>query len=65
MKTSYILMIVTVFAKLFGLLREKAIAYFFGASILSEALLVALQVPMTFTNVISGVSANGFIPIYE
>ena len=65
MKTSYILMIVTVFAKLFGLLREKAIAYFFGASILSEALLVALQVTMTFTNVISGVSANGFIPIYE
>lgn len=65
MKTSYILMIVTIVAKLFGLLREKALAYFFGTAILADVFLVAFQIPMTFTNVISGATANGYIPIYD
>lgn len=65
MKTSYILMIVTVIAKLFGLLREKALAQFFGTAIIADVFLVAFQIPMTFTNVISGATANGYIPIYD
>lgn len=65
MKTSYILMLVTIIAKLFGLLREKALAYFFGTAILADVFLVAFQIPMTFTNVISGATANGYIPIYD
>ena len=65
MKTSYILMIVTIISKIFGLAREKALAQFFGTSIIADVFLVAFQIPMTFTNVISGATANGYIPIYN
>ncbi|WP_036729465.1 murein biosynthesis integral membrane protein MurJ [Peptoniphilus mikwangii] len=65
MKTSYILMIVTIISKIFGLAREKALAYFFGTSLVADVFIVAFRIPMTFTNVVSGTTANGFIPIYN
>lgn len=65
MNTSYILMMVTILSKIFGLAREKALAYFFGTSVVAEIFLIAFQLPMTFTNVISGAVANGFIPVYD
>ena len=65
MKTSYILMIITILSKVFGLVREKALAYFFGAGIVADIFLIAFQLPMTFTNVISGAVANGYIPMYD
>lgn len=65
MKTSYILMVVTIIAKLFGLLREKALAQFFGTAMIADVFLIAFQIPMTFTNVVSGATANGYIPIYD
>lgn len=65
MKTSYILMIITILSKVFGLLREKALAYFFGAGLVADIFLIAFQLPMTFTNVISGAVANGYIPMYD
>lgn len=65
MKTSYILMVITIISKVFGLIREKALAYFFGASLISDVFLVAFSIPMTLTNVISGATANGYIPIYN
>ena len=65
MRTSYILMIVTIISKVFGLLREKTLAYFFGLSVVADAFLIAFQIPMAFTNVISGATANGFIPMYN
>ncbi|MGO1580951.1 MAG: murein biosynthesis integral membrane protein MurJ [Peptoniphilaceae bacterium] len=65
MKTSYILMIVTIISKVFGLAREKALAHFFGTSMIADVFLIAFQIPMTFTNVISGATANGYIPIYN
>lgn len=65
MKTSYILMIITIVSKIFGLLREKALAYFFGVGMVADIFLIAFQLPMTFTNVISGAVANGYIPMYD
>ncbi|MBS6721015.1 MAG: murein biosynthesis integral membrane protein MurJ [Peptoniphilus harei] len=65
MKTSYILMIITIVSKVFGLLREKALAYFFGVGMVADIFLIAFQLPMTFTNVISGAVANGYIPMYD
>ncbi len=65
MKTSYILMIITILSKVFGLLREKALAYFFGVGMVADIFLIAFQLPMTFTNVISGAVANGYIPMYD
>lgn len=65
MKTSYILMVITIISKVFGLLREKALAYFFGVGMVADIFLIAFQLPMTFTNVISGAVANGYIPMYD
>lgn len=65
MKTSYILMLVTIISKLFGLIREQALARFFGTAMAADVFLVAFQIPMTFTNVVSGATANGYIPIYD
>lgn len=65
MKTSYILMLITIVSKIFGLLREKALAYFFGVGMVADIFLIAFQLPMTFTNVISGAVANGYIPMYD
>ena len=65
MKTSYILMVITIVSKIFGLLREKALAYFFGVGMVADIFLIAFQLPMTFTNVISGAVANGYIPMYD
>ncbi|MDU5100360.1 MAG: murein biosynthesis integral membrane protein MurJ, partial [Peptoniphilus grossensis] len=65
MKTSYILMVITIISKIFGLLREKALAYFFGVGMVADIFLIAFQLPMTFTNVISGAVANGYIPMYD
>lgn len=65
MNTSYILMIITILSKVFGLLREQALAYFFGTGLVADVFLVAFQVPMIFTNVISGAVANGYIPMYD
>ena len=58
-------MIITILSKVFGLLREKALAYFFGAGLVADIFLIAFQLPMTFTNVISGAVANGYIPMYD
>ena len=58
-------MIITILSKVFGLLREKALAYFFGVGMVADIFLVAFQLPMTFTNVISGAVANGYIPMYD
>ncbi len=65
MKTSIILMIVTVFSKIFGLLREQTLARLFGTGIISDVFLIGFQIPMAFTNIISGATANGYIPIYN
>ena len=43
MKTSYILMIITILSKVFGLLREKALAYFFGVGMVADIFLIAFQ----------------------
>ncbi len=65
MKTSYILMIITILAKVFGLVREQTLAYFFGRGELADVFLVAFSLPMMITNVISGAVANGYIPMFN
>lgn len=65
MNTSYLLMIVTIISKVFGLAREKALAHFFGAGMVADVFLIAFQIPMTFTNIVSGAVANGYIPMFN
>lgn len=65
MKTSYILMIITIISKVFGLVREQALAFFFGKGDIADIFLVAFSLPMMITNVISGALANGYIPTFN
>ncbi|EGS29725.1 virulence factor MVIN domain protein [Peptoniphilus sp. oral taxon 375 str. F0436] len=64
-QTSMILMVVTVLAKVFGLAREKALAQFFGVSPMADIFIVALSIPMLFTNLLTGALGTGFIPVYN
>ncbi len=57
-------MFFTLFAKLFGFLREVLLAYFFGASSISDAYLISISVPNTFFLLISAAISAGFIPLY-
>ncbi|MCD1147247.1 murein biosynthesis integral membrane protein MurJ [Peptoniphilus sp. KCTC 25270] len=63
--TSILLMVATILTKCFGLAREKALAHFFGTSEIANIFLVALSLPLLFTNLFTGSIAGGFIPIYN
>lgn len=63
-KTALILMIITIISKIFGVVREMVLSYFYGASSVSDAYLVALSIPVSiFVFVGVGLSA-GYLPIY-
>lgn len=64
-KASLVLMVVTILAKVFGLLREKTLATFFGASATADVFLVAFALPMVLTNLLTGAIGTGFIPLYD
>lgn len=64
-KTALILIIVTFLAKFIGLLREVTLAYFYGASSISDAYLIAMTIPTVLFSFIGTGIVTGFIPIYQ
>ncbi len=65
MKTTILVILLTIIAKLFGFARNIVLSYFFGASVVSDAYLVALSIPeVLYDFVIIGISTS-FIPIYS
>ncbi len=63
-KTAVILMVITVFTQIVGFAREITLSYFFGASNVSDAYLIALTIPLTvFTFIGTGI-ASSYIPMY-
>lgn len=65
MKQSLILMLMTIFAKVFGLLREISLSYVYGTSEIADAFLVSFFIPSIIINSITIGIATGFIPIYS
>lgn len=64
-KTVLILMALTIVSKLLGFSRDFTLAYFYGASSISDVYLVSLVVPgLLFGFVAAGIS-TGYIPMYS
>ena len=64
-KTTIIVMLVTVVAKIFGFLRDKIIWYFFGVGIVSDAFMLAFGVPSLVLTVVAAAFVTGFIPMFS
>lgn len=64
-KNIAIIMFVTIFSKFFGFFREIALSYFYGASAVSDAYLIAQTIPNVIFAFIGTGLATTFIPIYN
>ena len=58
-------MIITAISKLLGFIREVALSYVYGASIVTDAYLVSQTIPRVIFAFISSGTATGFIPMYS
>ncbi|THE09320.1 murein biosynthesis integral membrane protein MurJ [Bacillus timonensis] len=64
-KTVVLVMLITIFSKLFGFARDMTLAYFYGTSNVSDAYLISLTIPeLIFASIASGI-ATGYIPIFS
>lgn len=63
-KTALMIMIVTVISKVFGFLRDLILSYFYGATGVSDAYLIAMTIPGVIFSFIGIGIINGFIPMY-
>lgn len=64
-KTAALVMIITILSKSFGLLRDIILSYFYGASNISDAYLIALTIPGVIFSFISVAITTGYIPMYS
>lgn len=64
-KLSVYIILITFIAKLFGLGRDLALSYVYGASNISDAYLVSITVPTVIFSLISISLAATFIPMFE
>lgn len=63
-KTALVLMLITIFSKIFGFLRELALSYFYGASGISDAYIISLTIPNVIFMFIGTAITAGFIPSF-
>ncbi|WP_078593041.1 murein biosynthesis integral membrane protein MurJ [Evansella clarkii] len=64
-KAIIVLMILTFLSKIVGFLRDVTLAYFYGASGISDAYLIALTIPVVIFGVVARGIATGYIPMYS
>ncbi len=64
-KTAFILMVLAILMKVIGFSREILISYYYGASYISDAYLIALTIPGTVYTIIGTGLITGFIPMYS
>ncbi len=66
LKTASFMVMATLLAKVFGLLRETFLAAAFGTSYVADSFIAASNVPLTlFDMVIGGVISSTFIPVFN
>jgi len=64
-KTAILLMLLTIFSKIFGFGRDIILSYFYGATNISDAYLISVTIPsVIFAFVGIGIS-TGYIPMYS
>jgi len=64
-KTAIIIMIITIFSKVFGFFRELVLSYFYGASAISDAYLISLTIPAVIFSFVGTGLSTGFIPMFS
>lgn len=64
-KIIIVVMIFNLASKLFAFFRELSLAYYFGASSLTDAYIVAFSIPTIIFGIIGSGLLNGYIPIYN
>ncbi|MDD2432877.1 MAG: murein biosynthesis integral membrane protein MurJ [Clostridia bacterium] len=64
-KTALALMVITILSKFAGFLREVTLAYFYGASGVSDAYLIALTIPSVIFAFIGTGVVTTYIPLYS
>ena len=64
-KSTALLIIITVLSKLIGFGREVTLAYFFGANIATDAYIVATTIPAVLFLAVGEAIKDAFIPVYD
>jgi len=64
-KTALLLMLLTIFSKVFGFARDVILSYFYGASNISDAYLISLTIPGVIFSFIGVGISTGYIPMYS
>lgn len=64
-KTAILIMIITIFSKILGFVREVTLSYFYGASNVSDAYLISLTIPSVIFSLIGTGISIGYIPMYS
>lgn len=64
-KVIVIAIIFNIISKLLAFFRELSLAYFFGASSLTDAYLIAISIPTTIFGIIGSGILSGYIPMYN
>lgn len=64
-KTAIAIMIITIASKFLGFIREITLSYFYGASAVSDAYLIALTIPSVIFAFIGTGLATSYIPLYS
>lgn len=64
-KTVIIVMLITLFARFFGLLREILIARYYGTSVYTDAYIIANNIPTVLFDTLGQALLTSFIPMYS
>ena len=64
-QTAILMMILTLISKVFGFVREMAMAYFFGTTYVTDALVIALAIPGIIFGGIFGSVATAYMPLFS
>lgn len=62
--TVFTVMLLTIVSKILGFAREIVLAYYYGASNISDAYLISLTIPGVIFSFVSVALVTGFIPLY-
>lgn len=63
-KAAILFMLFTILSKIFGFAREIVLAFFFGASNVSDAYIISSTIPVVIFGVIGAGVSTAFIPLY-
>lgn len=64
-KTAILLMLLTIFSKIFGFARDIILSYFYGASSISDAYLISTTIPIVIFSFVGVGISTGYIPMYS